>query len=767
MKLTYDYLDENGALLFQVVRQEPGRDGQRKSIYQRQPTGKDGWINNLKGVRLVPYRLPEVLKQDKNRLLFVVEGEKCADALWDIDVAATTNPQGAGKWRAEYSEHLRGRNIIVLPDNDEPGHRHAEDVAKHLSGIAARVQVLELPDLPPKGDIVDWLAAGGDKDKLLKLVADLPRVAASKPSQNGVAGAGATSGESPTKKSAATRLVKLVLDSDAELFHNPEQVAYATIPSGNHAETLAVRSAGCKRWLGRVLYEAEGRAPGGQALQDAINLLESKACFDGAERAVHVRLAEHDGKFYFDLADKEWRVIEIDAAGWRIVADAPVRFRRPKGLLPLPEPQRDGSVEDLRPFVNVADDGDWRLLLAWLLAALRPSGPYPLLVLSGQQGSAKSTVSRLLRSLIDPNKSALRSEPKEPRDLMIAATNGWLLCLDNLSFLPPWLSDAMCRLATGGGFSTRELFTDSEEMIFDAMRPLLVNGIEDLATRGDLLDRAVLLTLPTISEDKRRSERKLWRDFERARPRILGALLTALSKALGELPKVKLSRLPRMADFAEWAVAVETALGWPPGSFLNAYGENRHHANQTALEASPIAGVLIHFMEGREDWTGTASELLPELTAFAGDPVAKGQDWPKRANTLGGWLNRLAPNLRAVGITVERGVGRNRRRIAIKTTRGESASPSSPSSPCQENKGFSSDNGATENRHRCRNHRHGDNGDDPRDGPVTIPAARNGLKNKPGDDGDSRDDESRNFSYLAPGLSENGALTPFDEENKS
>ncbi len=120
----------------------------------------------------MPYRLPEVLKQDPDRLLFIVEGEKCADALWEIDVAATTNPQGAGKWKDEYSEHLRGRHIIILPDNDDPGRNHAAEVARSLVGIAASVGTLELPDLPPKGDVVDWLAAGGDKDKLLKHAAE-------------------------------------------------------------------------------------------------------------------------------------------------------------------------------------------------------------------------------------------------------------------------------------------------------------------------------------------------------------------------------------------------------------------------------------------------------------------------------------------------------------------------------------------------------------------------------------------------------------------
>src|SRR5262249_30177683 len=136
-------------------------------------------------------------------------------------------------------------------------------------------------------------------------------------------------------------------------------------------------------------------------------------------------------------------------------------------------------------------EGDWRLVVSWLLAALRPVGPYPVLVVYGEQGSAKSSLVRVLRALVDPNTAALRRPPREERDLVIAATNGWLIALDNLSHLPDWLSDGLCCLATGSGFATRELYTDADEAIFAARRPVVLNGIEEVATRGDLLDRAI------------------------------------------------------------------------------------------------------------------------------------------------------------------------------------------------------------------------------------------------------------------------------------
>src|SRR5690606_33360793 len=239
----------------------------------------------------------------------------------------------------------------------------------------------------------------------------------------------------------------------------------------------------------------------------------------------------------------------------------PVRFRRPRGLLPLPAPRRGTSIDKLRPFVNVASDNDWRLLVAWLVMALRPTGPYPILVLQGEQGSAKSTTLRVLRSLVDPSLASLRTSPRSEQDLAIAASNGWVIGLDNLSGVPPWLSDALCRVATGGGFATRQLYTDDEEALFDYQRPVAINGIDDLATRHDLADRAIILTLPPISDEERRTEADFWREWEEVRPGVLGALLDGVAVAMGRVNEIHLLSKPRMADFAVWATAAEVAFG--------------------------------------------------------------------------------------------------------------------------------------------------------------------------------------------------------------
>ena len=171
--------------------------------------------------------------------------------------------------------------------------------------------------------------------------------------------------------------------------------------------------------------------------------------------------------------------------------------------------------------IGADDDEQWMLLVEWLIGTFHPRGPYPVLALHGHQGSAKSTTSRVLRALVDPNTTPLRAEPRDAHDLIIAASNGWVVNLDNLSHLPIWLSDAICRLSTGGGFSTRELCSDADETLFDATRPVILNGIEELAVRGDLLDRALLLYLPEIPKDLRKREAVLWQQFEEVRPKVL------------------------------------------------------------------------------------------------------------------------------------------------------------------------------------------------------------------------------------------------------
>ena len=364
-----------------------------------------------------------------------------------------------------------------------------------------------------------------------------------------------------------------------------------------------------------------------------------------------MRVAEHGGKIYLDLGASTWSAVEISAEGWTLAANPPVKFVRSRGMRPLPHPVLGGDINDLQTFLNIADQ-EWPLALTWILACYRREGPFPILILNGEQGSCKSSTSAILRSLVDPNGANLRSGPRDERDLFISASNSWVITLDNLSHLPDWLSDALCRLATGGGFSTRQLYRDLDETIIDVQRPIILNGIAEFATRGDLLDRSIVISLPTLAAEKRRDEAEFRSAFDSAKAKIFGALLHVLSRALGELPHVRLPRKPRMADFALFGVAVERAIGWPPGTFITAYETNRAAANSSAVEASPVALAIQALVAEEGAFENTATELLRELAVHAEDQAKSHRGWPDSGWKLSRILRRLAPNLRASGVEV-------------------------------------------------------------------------------------------------------------------
>jgi hypothetical protein len=445
--------------------------------------------------------------------------------------------------------------------------------------------------------------------------------------------------------------ILIALAEPAELFHTPDGTCFADVDVNGHRETWPIRRKGFRRWLARRYFQTTRSAPNSEALQSALNVIEAKAQFDSPTRPVYVRVGGLDDKLYLDLGDSTWQAVEIDATGWRVVDRPPVRFRRPGGMQRLAVPQRGGSIERLRSFLNLRSDSDFVLLVSWALGCLRDRGPYPVLVLVGEQGSSKSTCAAILRALLDPNTAPLRALPREDRDLFIAATNGHVLVFDNVSSLPAWISDTLCRLAAGGGFAVRQLYTDQDEVLFDAARPVILNGIEDIVTRPDLADRAVFLTLEPIPEERRRPEAELWTAFETERPRILGVLLDAVGEGLRRLPETHLPRLPRMADFATWVAACEPAL-WSVGTFWSAYCGNIDEAVEGVVDADLVADAIRTMMNQQSEWTGTAKELLKALAEIVGELSTKSKSWRETPEALRGRLRRLSPNLRKIGINI-------------------------------------------------------------------------------------------------------------------
>ena len=433
--------------------------------------------------------------------------------------------------------------------------------------------------------------------------------------------------EDPEWETKADRLIRLALSAELELFHDPDQQGWASLRVDTHWENYPIRARAFQLFLLRIYYLHTGESPGAQAIRAAAELFEARALFDGEECPVHLRVAEHGGRLYLDLCDRAWRAVEIDAEGWRIVDRPPAKFRRTRGSQPLPEPEPGGSLEELRSFFNVDHHG-WILIRAFLVAALRPGFPLPILVAKGEQGAGKSTACRVISSLIDPRTSALRGVPREVRDLIAAARNSWLVCFDNLSRLPEDLADAACRLATGGGFGGRQLYSDHDEAIFDATRPLVFNAIPDLGTaRPDFLDRALIVEFLSIKPETRRDESQFWREFSEQQSRILGALLDAAVAGLRNLPQIKLDRPPRLADFTAWVTACEESLGLSRGAFLEAYERNRTDVQNLALEVSPLYEPLGEL--AGIPFRGTTADLLAQLNRLVSDDTRRYPGWPE------------------------------------------------------------------------------------------------------------------------------------------
>lgn len=659
--MQWEYRDGAGRLLFYRCRfdlKSGGKDYRPLSFAEHPRFGRQWRWRAPERPRPV-YGLDR-LAANPDAPVVICEGEKAADAAAVLlpDYVAITSPDGSKNAKAAGWSALAGRKVTLWPDADDPGRNYARDVCGMLAALspAPSVFIVQPPQgVPPGWDAADALAAGWIEAQAAELIAKAVRATGD-----------AAEAEAPKTK---TRDFLNGLLGDAELWHDPEHVAYATVPVEAHLENHELGSNGFKDWLAWRAYEATGAVPANDAIEGVLRIARARALRGLCHRTWR-RVAEYEGRIYLDLGCPKWRAVEIDRTGWRIVDAAPVKFLRARGMLALPEPEAGETIELLREFVNVESDADFRIFVAALAAALRPSGPFPILTLTGQAGSSKSTLAKVFGLLVDPRIPLSSGAPRDERDLFVSASNSWLLSYTNLSSVPQWFSDALCRLADGEGFKTRQLHSDRDETILAGARPIVINGIGNLAKQPDLADRTLPLIPPPIPDDQRREEREFWAVFERARPAILGALCDIVAGGLRRLPEVKLDRLPRRADFARWGAACAPGWGSDAAEFLRDYEENRSDAMAAAAEASlllpVIEAVLCRAGLDLAGFDGTATELLKRLDDVCGESERKQRWYPKTASQLGSKLTEIAPLLRPRGIEFQRyKVGRGRDRHIV------------------------------------------------------------------------------------------------------
>lgn len=624
----YQYRDAGGELLFEVVRKSGKRFMQRRP----DPASRGGWAWNLQGVERVLYRLPELLAAPKDVSVFVVEGEKDCDRLASLGLVASCNSGGAGKWRKKYSPALKGRNVVIIPDNDDAGRDHARQVHKMLDGVAASVRILELPALQEKGDVSDWLDAGHTVQELLELVEQQPL----------------SDGEDEKKERipAQTDLLVAYTQKHFELAHDENRDGLAI--SKATKEAFRLNSRAFRDDLLAGFYREQEIAVRDASLREGMMTLQALARATDAPRKANLRVAGGGDEYFIDLGRPgDAHAIRLVPGHWEITDRPRHLFVRGDAMLPLVEPIRNGDVELLWKIANIPES-QRLLVLAWLVDCLRPDTPHPLLELIGEQGSGKSVACEALRRLIDPNAANLRAEPRTAEDLFVIAHHNHIVALENISRLTPQQQDSACILATGGGFAKRRLYTDTDEVVISLRRPVMINGIVAAVTQQDLVDRCVSIECPVL--EGRLTSVEMWRAFDRDLPSILGGLLDLAAKALELLPTVQLpaNERPRLAEFAILGCALALAMGREQQDFMDVFISMRAETVGRTLEASPVAVAVQELIEARPN--GIEAPLKDILYQLEDHKPAGTDAWPRSAKGLGDALRRAAPALRQLGV---------------------------------------------------------------------------------------------------------------------
>lgn len=397
--------------------------------------------------------------------------------------------------------------------------------------------------------------------------------------------------------------------------------------------------------LAQAYYQEFGAAPSSGAVTDALLALEGRA-MQATLTELPLRVTQDEEAIWLDLGRRDGSAVKITEHGRAVTATPPVIWRRSELTSALPMPAEGGSLDDLWELTNVAPS-DRSLVLAWLVAALIPEIPHPVLLLQGLQGTAKTTTARLLVQLIDPSPAPLRCAPRDVQEWAVATSGSWVAAIDNVSTIPTWWADAICRAVTGDGHIRRRLYSDDGLTVLTYRRVLLLTGIDIGALRGDLADRLLTVELDPIRPDRRCEERALREAMEAARPRLIGALLDLTSQVLAVLPGIELEELPRMADFAKIVAAVDEVLGTDAA---DRYAGQAAGLAAEVVEGDDVARAVRDFIAAQAcaSWQGTAETLLDALT-----PDRPTKYWPTSPRALSGRLRQSSVALAAVGVRVD------------------------------------------------------------------------------------------------------------------
>lgn len=488
------------------------------------------------------------------------------------------------------------------------------------------------------------------------------------------------------KPSKAELVLSLVADNCSQLFTDEYDVPHAAITVNDHVEVLSIRSRRFKNWIARTIYKEAVMVVDSQTIKDVIGVLSAKAEFEGERKTLNLRVASFDNKWYYDLTNNKWEFVELSSDGWKLVSKL-VMFRR-FGQLPqvIPSTTYPPDIFDrFMNLLNIKGDENRLLLKCYIISMFIPGVPKVILMLHGEQGSAKTTLEELIKTLVDPSIVKTFAFPKDINEFIQQLAHNYVTFYDNISTIRDWISDLLCRAVTGSGFSKRVLYTDDDDFIYSLKRCVGFNGINLGATKADLLDRGLIIQLERVTKDKWRKIENIWKEFEELRPQLLGYIFDILFTVLAwkEEGKTLNLTLSRMADWTEYSEMISRAMGHKDGEFLNAYYNNLELQTEEVLESSPVALALIDFVAALEEKSHSDSATkwlsLLEIRANLLGINTKSKFWPKSANRLSHKLRELVTTLREIGVTIEWSTDPATKRRVI--TVRKVSSPSSPSSP--------------------------------------------------------------------------------------
>ena len=500
--------------------------------------------------------------------------------------------------------------------------------------------------------------------------------------------------------SAAEIIVELVLESST-LFKDEFGIPHALVNINKQNEVLPIKSNKLEYYLSKLYYEnKDKKIPNVEAINNAKRTLGARAIFEGQTIPLHLRVAwsndENKESIYYDMTDDKKRCIKIiKGNGWKLVENqTEVLFKRYGHETSQFEPSHDYDSKILDKFVNslnIKNDNHKLLIKIWIISLLIPDISIPMLLPYGEKGSAKSTLQKKIKMLIDPSSLDLISFYDNKTQFIQQLSHNFLCFYDNVRHAPPWLSDETCRAITGGAFSKRELFTDDEDIHYKYKKRVSFSGINVIFTEEDALDRSIKLGLERIRDEDNIPETRLLDEFKQQIPQLLGYIFDVLSKALEIKDSVELERLPRMADFAEWGEAIARAIGYKPLEFMNAYFENIEEQNIDIITANPFADAISRFVDyDMNSWISSPQTLIKYLKEFADNNNIDNSKFPKNPQAISRKLNKIKSNLRE-GLFIEVIVDRitsgkgNKKQLNTAIIKIRKISPIPPISPVSKN----------------------------------------------------------------------------------